>query len=55
MLEARNDSRWPKDIDDQDIDAAKAWTCVSHILSERGEVMDGVFVVNNRDREERGR
>lgn len=42
---------FPREISDSDIDAAKAWTCISHVLHARGNPVDGVFVVNDRDRQ----
>ena len=52
MKRARDNPRWPRDVDDADIDAAKAWTCIAHILHSGADPVDGVFVASNRDRED---
>jgi hypothetical protein len=52
MIAASKRDRFPAEIEDVDIDAAKSWTCVGHILTTGHEqVIDGVFVSNKRDRE----
>jgi hypothetical protein len=51
MVTERDNPRWPRDLEDADIDAAKAWTCIAHILHSGVTPHDGVFVANNQDRE----
>lgn len=51
MEKDRTNPRWPREIEDTDIDAAKAWTCITHVLSAGGHPHDGAFVENKRDRE----
>jgi hypothetical protein len=44
MEQQRNESRFNEAITDQDIDHAKVWTCIGHILQESPErVIDGAF------------
>jgi hypothetical protein len=50
MIKARDNPRSAIDIDDADIAAAKAWTCISHILRSGTRPYDGVFVASYRDR-----
>jgi hypothetical protein len=38
-------------VEDWDIDAAKTWTCIGHILHEKVEPFDGGFLSTARDRE----
>lgn len=42
----------PREIYDTDIDAAKTWTCIGHILSERKDVIDidYSFLTTEKDR-----
>lgn len=37
-------------VDPSDIDAAKAWTCVGHIASRGGDVMNEGYVTSTSDR-----
>lgn len=44
-------SRLPSEIDDADIDAAKVWTCIGHVLTiDHTKVCDGMFISTERDR-----
>lgn len=52
LVAQRDHPKFPRDIEDADIDAAKIWTCIAHILHEREHPVDGVFVASARDREE---
>lgn len=52
MIADRQRERFPREIEDSDIDAAKVWTCIAHILSAGANPMDGVFVASKRDRED---
>jgi hypothetical protein len=51
MVEARTNERFPREIDDADIDAAKAWTCVGHVLATEARVIDGAYLTTKEDRE----
>lgn len=51
MERDRNNPMWPREIEDADIDAAKAWTCIAHVLHSNGHPHDGAFIENKRDRE----
>lgn len=50
MIAARSD-KWPSHNDDADIDGAKAFTCVGHILSSQGNPVDGVYFSRKEDRD----
>lgn len=41
--EARANQKWPSAAEDSDVDAAKVWTCIGHILTTQADVMDGEF------------
>lgn len=43
MIAARGREKFPADIDEADIDAAKAWTCIGHILTSGTHPTDGAF------------
>lgn len=45
---------FPHGIEDFDIDAAKSWTCVHHVLAEKVDHLDGGFLCTKRDRESGG-
>jgi hypothetical protein len=51
MTAERERAKFPRDIDDQDVDAAKAWTCIAHILQTNTEVHDGAMFSTKEDRE----
>lgn len=50
MVEARSNPKFPREIEDTDIDGAKAWTCIMHIMHERAHPIDGGFVENASNR-----
>lgn len=51
MERDRTNPSWPREIEDADIDAAKAWTCIAHVLHSHAHSHDGAFVENKRDRQ----
>lgn len=51
MVAEQANERFPRDLDDADIDAAKVWTCLSHIQNQNAHVLDGGFLANDRDRQ----
>lgn len=51
MIAARDNERWPSPIEDSDIAAAKAWSCITHVLTSGTDPVDGAFLMNKRDRE----
>lgn len=51
MREAASREKLPADIDAADIDAAKAWTCIGHVLvADHEKVYDGMFLSTESDR-----
>jgi hypothetical protein len=51
MTEARTQGPFAQAIEDSDIDAAKFWTCMSHILTTQDHrVIDGTFLSTKDDR-----
>jgi hypothetical protein len=50
MVAARTKQPFPREIDDEDIDAAKGWTCIGHILTSNATVIDGAFLTTEQDR-----
>lgn len=51
MIEERDNPKWPRGIEDDDIAAAKAWTCIMHVMHEKAHPIDGTFIANKNDRE----
>lgn len=52
MVEASKRDRFPAEIDEADIDAAKTWTCIGHILTtDHTQVYDGMFLSTKSDRD----
>lgn len=49
-IDARDNPKWPKEIEDTDIDAAKIWTCVAHVLTAGPAFIDGGFWHTAEDR-----
>jgi hypothetical protein len=49
MIDARMRAPFPREVEDFDIDAAKVWVCIGHILSEGSDVIDGAFFRTKRD------
>lgn len=52
MIEARTREPFPKEIEDTDIDAAKTWTCIAHILQKNQNFIDGAMFTTKADRED---
>lgn len=52
MIAARTRAPFHRDIEDSDIDAAKTWVCIGHILDGKQAVMDGAFFSTKADRDE---
>jgi len=50
MVESRTRQPFPSVIEDSDIDAAKVWTCIGHILTEGKQVIDGAFFSTKHDK-----
>lgn len=50
MVEGRTRKPFPREIDDSDIDAAKVWTCIGHVLSTGTDVIDGAFFWRDQDK-----
>ena len=51
MREAARRENLPADVDAADIDAAKAWTCIGHVLvADHEKVYDGMFLSTESDR-----
>lgn len=52
MVAARTRQPFPQDLEDTDIDGAKVATCIGHILTSRGDVVDGAFWSTKESRED---
>jgi hypothetical protein len=44
--------KWQSGVEDFDIDAAKTWTCVGHILRENAQVTPGGFLSTKAQRDD---
>lgn len=54
MVASRTDKPFPREIDDIDIDTAKVWTCIGHVLTSGDRVVDGAFFSIEAHRKDRG-
>jgi hypothetical protein len=54
MVDARTRQPFPRDIEDADIDAAKTWVCLGHILTSGNHAIDGAFFSTEADRKDTG-
>ncbi len=52
MVASRTSKPFSYAIEDSDIDAAKVWTCIGHVLSTGQDIVDGGFFSTKRDRED---
>lgn len=54
MTQSRERPKYPSATEDFDIDAAKTWTCIGHILSTKTRVTDGAFLEIRRHHDHGG-
>lgn len=50
MVASRARERFPSEVEDCDIDAAKAWTCITHAMTSGQRPHDGMFLSCKNDR-----
>lgn len=51
MRERRDAARFPAALEDSDIHAALAWTCIGHVMDGKQDTIDGAFFTTAADRE----